>query len=124
MKTTLVVKIAALLEIVVGAALIAAPNFVSGLLFGSALDGAGVVLGRFAGIALFSLGIGGISGDSAGARNPVALSLLIFNAGAAIFLVWVGVATPFRGVLLWPAAILHAALTCGLLWTRLRTAPR
>jgi hypothetical protein len=36
---------------------------------------------------------------------------LVFNIGATIFFAWVGVATTFRGVLLWPVVVLHAVIT-------------
>jgi len=39
----------------------------------------------------------------------------VFNVAAVILFTWVGVTTVLHGVLLWPAAILHAAIAADLL---------
>jgi len=41
--------------------------------------------------------------------------LFVFNAGIAILLVWVGVATTHRGVLLWAGMLLHAVIAAAFL---------
>jgi hypothetical protein len=43
------------------------------------------------------------------------MGLFVFNAGLAILLAWVGVVTAVHGFLLWPGAILHAAIAVALL---------
>jgi hypothetical protein len=113
-QKNLVVEVAAWLEIIVGATLVVALNFASRLLFAAAPEGAGAPLGRIAGIALFALGIACLRSTKAGFGGSAAWGLLVFNGGAAIFLAWVAVGTAFRGVLLWPAVVLHAALACAL----------
>lgn len=107
------VKAAAWLEVIVGLALIAAPDLPSRLLLGAGLDGAGVPVARFAGIALLALGCTCLFTAAAAPRGAL-WGLYIFNAAASILLAWVGLATPWHGVLLWPAVILHAAIAAGL----------
>lgn len=124
MRRNSVVEVAAWLEIIVGATLVVALNFASQLLFATAPDGVGAPLGRIGGIALFALGIAGLRSTSTGLSGSAALGLFVFNAGAAIFLAWVAVGTAFRGVLLWPAVVLHAMIACALLWTSLSGTPR
>jgi hypothetical protein len=48
------------------------------------------------------------------ARRAV-LGLFVYNAAATILFVWVGAATTLHGILLWPAAILHAGIAVALL---------
>jgi hypothetical protein len=109
------VRAAAWLEIVAGIALIASPNLGCLLLFATQLDGPGVLFARFAGIALLALGAACMpTPATAQARAPV-LGLFLYNAGATILFVWVGAATNLHGILLWPAAILHAGIAVALL---------
>jgi hypothetical protein len=123
-RSNSVVKVAAWLEIIVGATLVVALNVASQLLFATAPEGVGTPIGRFAGIGLFALGIAGLGSTNTGSRGSAALGLLVFNAGAAILLAWVAIGTAFRGVLLWPAVVLHAVLACALLWTSFSSMPR
>ena len=113
---------AASLEIVVGAILVAVPDFPSAVLFAARPEGIAIVLARFGGIALLALGIGCLPWRGAGSRSTV-LRLLAFDAGAAILLAWVGIATAFRGFLLWPGAILHALIAVALLPQLLAATP-
>jgi hypothetical protein len=43
------------------------------------------------------------------------LGLFVFNVAAVILFTWVGVTAALHGFLLWPAAILHAAIAADLL---------
>ena len=124
MQRSSVVKVAALLEIVVGATLVLALDFASRLLFAATPQGAGGPLGHIAGIALLALGIACLRSTEADPHGSTALGLFVFNAGAAIFLGWTAVGTAFRGVLLWPAVILHAVIACALLWASPSRMPR
>jgi hypothetical protein len=108
------VKAAAWLEIGVGLVLIVAPNSASLLLFAAALDGPGVPVARFAGIGLLALGCACLLAISAESLRSAAWGLYLFNAAATILFAWVGLATRLHGVLLWPAAILHAGIAAGL----------
>jgi hypothetical protein len=110
-----VVMVAAWLEILVGVSFITAFGVPCQLLFAATPEGIGAPLARFAGVALAGLGIACVPSKPAGPRHSAVLGLLIFNAGATIFLVWVAVATTFRGILLWPVAVLHAVIAAALL---------
>jgi hypothetical protein len=107
------VKMAAWVEIIVGASFILALNTQSQFIFGATPEGIGDAWARFAGIALIGLGIACLPSNLAGTRQGVR-GLLVFNIGATIFFAWVAVATTFRGVILWPVVILHAVITIAL----------
>ena len=108
------VKGAAWLEIAVGVVLIVAPNTASTLLFAAALEGPGVPVARFAGIALLGISSACLTAISAGSNRSAVWGLYIFNAGATILFAAVGLGPTPHGVLLWPAVILHALIAAGL----------
>ena len=110
-----VVITAAWLEIVVGAIFLTVLDVPCMLLFAAKPDGIGMPLGRFAGVALVALGIACLPSTAVGSRRRAVLGLFVFNVGVAILLAWVAVATTLRGVLLWPAVILHAVIAAALL---------
>jgi hypothetical protein len=110
-----VVMTAAWLEIVAGAGFVTAPDVVCRLLFASSPEGLGVILTRFAGLGLFSLGIACLLSRAGTSSRNAVLGLFAFNAATAILFAWVGVATTLRGVLLWPAVALHAGIAAALL---------
>lgn len=105
------VMLAAWLEIIVGTSFLLAPNAQSQFLFGATPEGIGVPFARFAGIGLIGLGIACMPSNLAGTRQGGVRGLLVFNIGATIFFAWIGAATTFRGVMLWPVVILHAVIT-------------
>lgn len=107
------VKPASWLEIAVGAALIATPSRVSGLLFGVALDDSGSAVARFAGIALLALGATCLLVVSAAPRGA-ARGLVVFNAAASGLFAWILLTTALHGPLLWPALVLHAGIAAAL----------
>jgi hypothetical protein len=113
------VRAAAWLEIVTGIALIASPKAACVLLFAAQLEGVGVPITRYAGIVLLALGVACIPTPAQPSARNV-LGLFVYNAGATILFVWLGAATELHGILLWPAAILHAGLAVTLLsqWVR------
>jgi hypothetical protein len=74
------------------------------LLLGDSLSGIAVPVARVAGIALIALGIACWPG-------PPLVGMLIYSAGVALYLAYLGVADGVAGVLLWPAVVLHATLT-------------
>ncbi len=108
------VKAAAWLEIGVGLVLIVSPNPVSLLLFAAPLEGPGMPVARFAGIGLLALGSACLTAIAAGSTRSAVWGLYIFNAAATILFAGVGLARTPHGVLLWPAAIVHAAIAVGL----------
>jgi hypothetical protein len=110
-----VVMASAWLEIVVGVAFITAPDVLCVLLFADKPEGIAVSLARWLGVGLLGLGIASLpSKDWESRRNPVG-GLFVFNAGVAILVACVGVFTAAHGYLLWPVAILHAAIVVALL---------
>ena len=108
------VVIAAWVEIIVGASFILVPNAQSQLVFAATIDGAGVHFARLAGIGLIGLGLASMPSSLAGIRRDAVRALLVFNIAATIFFAWIGVATTFRGVVLWPVVILHAVIAIAL----------
>jgi hypothetical protein len=110
-----VLMTAAWLEILAGAAFLTAPDLACRLLFAVRPDGIGITLARFFGLGLFSLGIACLPSRARTSSRNAVLGLFTFNAAAAILFAWVGVATTLRGVLLWPAVVLHAVIAAALL---------
>src|SRR6476661_544290 len=93
---------AAWLEIVTGVVLVAMLEVACPLLVAATPEGVGVPLGRLAGIGLLALGIACLPSEDGPRRNTV-LGLLVYNGGVFILTLWLGLATPFHGLLLWPA---------------------
>jgi len=114
MRKRFVVSAAAWLEIVVGALFLTVPGVLCLLVFGAKPETIGLILGRFAGIALVALGIGGLASRDARSRNA-ALGLFAFNVGAATLFASVGIASAPHGILLWPVAILHTIIAAAFL---------
>jgi hypothetical protein len=96
-----------------GVALMVVPSLVGRLLFGAEFFGVAAVVGRFAGIALFALGIASwlarTDTQSRAARGLVA-AMLFYNVAVAALLSFAGLGLGLRGVMLWPAVILHAVM--------------
>ena len=109
----ILLTVAALAEAATGLALLVYPTIVIRLLFGAEIAGAGDVVGRVAGISLIALGVACWPG---GAMTQGFYGMLIYNLLVTLCFVYVGLSSPWVGVLLWPAAVGHALLT--LLLTR------
>jgi hypothetical protein len=111
-KRLLVVTAAA--ETGVGVLLLFAPSIVARLLLGTGLDGyAAAIVGRIAGAALLSLGVAcWLARDDRSSRALRGLvgAMLLYNTAAFAVLVYAGAGLKVVGLLLWPAAVLHAAL--------------
>jgi hypothetical protein len=110
-----IVRASAWLEIIVGIIFITVPGVPCVLLFGAKPEGIGAPLAHWVGVGLLGLGIACLSSRAEEVPRSVVLGLVVFNAGLAILLAWVGVATSFHGVLLWPGTVLHAGITLALL---------
>ena len=108
--------LAAGVELVTGLALAIRPSFVTGLLFGDEVAGAGAQLGRMAGLGLFCFGLACWPRSEAASHGAGGAfrGLLTYNLLVLLYLVWLGSARKAGGPLLWPAALLHAVLA-GLL---------
>lgn len=101
-------SLAAAGEAVTGLVLLVYPPIVVRLLFGAEIAGAGIVMSRIAGIALIGLGTACwpcVPGTRA------LRGMLTYSAFATLYLLYVSLGSKWNGPLLWPAVVLHAALT-------------
>jgi len=109
---------AAVVEVGTGLALMIDPAIVATLLVGAEVSGAGALLGRCFGIALFALGLAcWPSRQRAENSAPALPAMLTYNVLIALYLAYLGTATHWRGLLLWPAVALHAVVALLLVWT-------
>jgi hypothetical protein len=99
-----VLVFAAVSEVATGVAMLLVPALVGQLLLGSELTGVAVTVARVAGVALIGLGVACWPG-------PPRIGMLIYGAGVALYLAYVGLAGGPAGILLWPAVAVHAVLT-------------
>jgi hypothetical protein len=101
----------AAIEGATGLVLIVYPQAVSNLLLGADLAGAGIAVGRVAGIALLSLGmLCWISRQHANKTATLA-AMLTYNLLVTTYLMYLGFGGALVGTLLWPAIAIHAVLT-------------
>lgn len=99
----------AALEVATGVALIAVPGFAVHLLFAAELNGVGIAVGRFVGLALLCMGLA-CWPNRDGATPQGTWSLFTYNLLVAFYLVYARVGAGFDGYLLWPACVLHSSL--------------
>lgn len=99
-----------------GLASLAAPQFVIGLLLGDGLGPTGVAVTRVLGIGLLSVGVAGWESQGQDIRLASRAGLCTYNVGAAIVLVILGTTSGIGGILLWPAAVLHALIGAVMVW--------
>ena len=116
-----VLGVAAAIEALTGLVLVLFPHALIRLLFDADASGIAIVIGRVAGIALISLGLGCWMGRQEASRGWALSAMLTYNALVSIYLTLVGFGTEFVGMLLWPAAALHAALTVLLAYSLIQT---
>jgi hypothetical protein len=111
MAAVWLLSLAAAFEAATGLALIAFPQAVSRLLLGADLAGAGIVVGRIAGVALLSLGlVCWLSRQKVG-KKAVLTAMLAYNLPVTAYLMYLRIAGELVGILLWPAIVIHAAFT-------------
>jgi len=111
-----IIAVASAAEAATGLGLIAVPWLVVGLLMGVEPEGVAIVISRVAGIALIALAIACWPEPAAkGSARPY-MAMLVYNALVALLLTMVGTNDETVGVLLWPVAILHFALSALLGW--------
>jgi len=105
----ILLALAAAAELLTGILLVAFSEAVVKLLLQAEVVGAGLVLTRFAGIALIALGIGcwPVGSDWRSATR----GLFAYNFLITILLLFVGIGRELVGVLLWPAFALHTLLS-------------
>jgi hypothetical protein len=107
-----ILTIASLAEAGTGAILLAYPPIVVRLLFGAEIGGAGIFMSRLAGVALLGLGVACWPGKTS---LQALYGMLTYSVIAALYLIVVGLSGAAGG-LLWPAVVVHAALSVILLW--------
>jgi hypothetical protein len=105
----------AVIEAGAGLALLCFPSITVALLLSTPLETiAGFTVARVAGAALLTLGAAFwlARGDtqSRAARGLVA-AMVLYNSGAAMILAASGIRSQSVGIVLWPAVVLHAAMT-------------
>jgi hypothetical protein len=96
--------LAAIGEAATGVALLVVPSLVGRLLLGEELAGVAVAVARVAGIALIALGIACWPGTPR-------IGMMSYSGAVTLYLAYLGFAGGSSGILLWPAVVLHAALT-------------
>ena len=111
---TRVLIFAGVAEAGTGLALLIVPSLVGQLLLGQALTGVAIPVARVTGIALIALGIACWPGRHAH------VGMLTYSAGATFYLTYLGIAGAFVGAFLWPAVIVHVALTVLLIGASVR----
>jgi hypothetical protein len=121
-------KLTALIEAATGFWLIVIPSVVVRLLLGSPLDTpAAVTLGRVAGAALLALGVAcwlaQYDAQSCAARGLVS-AMVLYNLGTVVILGAAGIRSQPVGIALWPAVVLHAAMTIWCVTSLLRKPTR
>lgn len=104
-----------MIELAVGVALLSVPSATVALLLGSSLETpAAMTLARVAGTALFALGVAcwlaQYDAQSCAARGLVS-AMVLYNLGAVIILGTARIRSQPVGIALWPAVVLHAAMT-------------
>lgn len=99
-----ILVLAAIAEAVTGLAMIVFPSVVGQLLLGEALSGVALPVARVTGIALVALAIACWPG-------PPLLGMLTYGAAVTLYLAFLGITGGSTGLLLWPAVVLHLALT-------------
>ena len=102
---------AAAIEAATGVALIVFPQAVSSLLLGADLAGAGIAVGRVAGVALLSLGLVCWISRQVANKTPALAGMLTYNLLVTAYLLYLGFGGELVGILLWPVIALHAVLT-------------
>jgi hypothetical protein len=108
--------LAAITEAATGLALLVVPSTVGRLLLGSDLSGVAIPVARVLGIALIALSVACWPGCTA------LCGMLSYNTLAAAFFAYLGIRGHWVGLLLWPAAGLHAVLAIflGRAWLKSR----
>jgi hypothetical protein len=113
-----ILTFAAIVEIGTGLVLMIDPRIVVALLAGPNVDGAGMPLGRFPGIALLALGVAcWPSAQRAESGSPAFRGMLIYNALIAAYLIYLFAVEQLGGLLLWPGVGLHAVVALLLIAT-------
>ncbi len=105
----------ALIELGAGLALLSFPSAAVTLLLGAPLETPGALtVARVGGAALLTLGVAFwlARGDTQSrATRGLVAAMVLYNLGATIVLGAAGIRSQLVGLILWPAVVLHAAMT-------------
>jgi len=114
-----ILAIAAAGEVVTGVILLVYPSIVVRLLLGTDIVGAGIAVGRIAGMGLLAIGLMCWPRPDAAGREAALLGMLTFSVLVALYLIRIGLAYG-GGVLLWPAVAAHGVIALLLVraWAR------
>ena len=104
--TSPILKIAAVVEIATGLALLFVPALFAQQLLGENPTALAIIVGRVTGVALVGLGIACWPG-------PAPLGMFVYSTGVMAYLAYLGFAGT-AGRMLWPAVILHIVLSAFL----------
>ncbi len=111
MAAVWLLSVTAAIEAATGVALIISPHAVASLLLGADLAGAGIAVGRVAGIALLSLGLVCWMSRQDASNTAVLAAMLSYNLLVTAYLIYLGLGAKLTGIILWPAVAIHAVLT-------------
>jgi hypothetical protein len=85
------------------------PALFARLVFGAELSGAGVALGRLAGMAMLAVGVMSWPTPEVASSQPrIVCALLTYNLLTTTYLAHFGIAGGTTGIMLWPAVAIHA----------------
>ncbi|HEV3304050.1 MAG TPA: hypothetical protein VG055_30645 [Planctomycetaceae bacterium] len=105
----------ALIELGAGLALLSYPSVAVAFLVGAPLEGpAALTVGRVCGAALLSLGVACwlARGDAQSrAANGLVAAMLFYDVAVAAILAFAAIGNGLYGVALWPAVVLHTAMS-------------
>jgi hypothetical protein len=111
----------AVIEAGAGLALLCLPSAAAKLLLGAPLqEPAAFTVARVGGAGLFTLGIAcwlASSDTQSSAARGLTTAMVVYNLGVALILGAAGLRLPPVGVILWPAVVLHAAMTAWCIMT-------
>jgi hypothetical protein len=118
-----ILAVASMLEGGTGVVVMIAPVLFVKLLLGTEVSTDGVVVVTCFGVALLAFGLACWPGRAPVERAaPAIRGMLVYNALIAVYLTYVGIVLELHGLLLWPAALLHALVALLLAWTSRKSA--
>ena len=124
MRVSHLFVVTAIVELAAGAAFVAMPSVMTTLVLGAALPpGVSAVLARVAGAALIAMGAMCVMArrdEHSAAAKAIILGLTVYNAASVLLLALSALVLDVAGPLLWPAALLHVAMTVWCVGARRR----
>jgi hypothetical protein len=116
--------VSAVIELGAGLALLVCPSATAALLVGAPLESpAALSVARVGGAGLLALGVAcwlATFDEQSCAARGVVTAMVLYNLGAVVILGAAGIQSQPVGVALWPAVILHAAMTVWCITSLLR----